>query len=111
MNVTKDNFFAEENLSAALLMSDRSEEAYAPEECRADQAFGSGGPSESGADLALNSHPQDAISEYERAISLEPDPKMLVVAYQTLWEVVRRTRKLLQGAKAISRRCESTLAS
>ncbi len=85
VNVTKDNFFAEENLSAALLMSDRSEEAL-PHLRNAVRIrpLDPGGHLNLAADLALNSHPQDAISEYERAISLEPDPKMLVVAYQTL---------------------------
>jgi tetratricopeptide (TPR) repeat protein len=36
------------------------------------------------ASLALSSHPQEAISEYEIAISLAPDPQMLVMAYQPL---------------------------
>lgn len=85
VNVTKDNFFAEENLSAALLMSDRSEEAL-PHLRNAVRIrpLDPSGHLNLAADLALNSHPQDAISEYERAISLAPDPKMLVVAYQTL---------------------------
>jgi cytochrome c-type biogenesis protein CcmH/NrfG len=84
-NVTKDNFFAEENLSAALLISDRSEEALPhlrnavrirPQDPSAHLNLA--------ASLVANSHPRDAISEYELAISLAPDHKMLVVAYQTL---------------------------
>jgi protein O-mannosyl-transferase len=85
VNVTQDNFFAEENLSAALLMSDRSEEAlpYLRNAVRI-RPLDPGGHLNLAADLALNSHPQDAIAEYELAISLAPDPKMLVPAYQTL---------------------------
>jgi hypothetical protein len=85
VNVTKANFFAEENLSAALLMSDRSEEAlpYLRNAVRLRPRDPSGHLNLA-ADLALNSHPQDAILEYELAISLAPDPKMLVPAYQTL---------------------------
>ena len=85
VNVTKDNFFAEENLSAALLMSDRSEEAL-PHLRNAVRIkpLDPSGHLNLAASLALNSHPQDAISEYELAISMAPDPKMLVVAYQTL---------------------------
>jgi cytochrome c-type biogenesis protein CcmH/NrfG len=84
-NVTKDNFFAEENLSAALLMSDRSEEAIP--HLRNAVRIRPRDPSAHlnlAASLVATSHPQDAISEYELAISLAPDHKMLVVAYQTL---------------------------
>jgi protein O-mannosyl-transferase len=85
VNVTKDNFFAEENLSAALLMSDRSEEAL-PHLRNAVRIRprDPGGHLNLAADLALNERPQDAIAEYELAISLRPDPKMLGAAYETL---------------------------
>jgi tetratricopeptide (TPR) repeat protein len=85
VNVTKDNFFAEENLSAALLMSDRCEEAL-PHLKNAVRIRPTDptGHLNLAACLAVKSYPQDAISEYERAISLAPDPKMLVAAYQTL---------------------------
>jgi Tfp pilus assembly protein PilF len=85
VNVTKDNFLAEENLSTALLTSDRSKEAL-PHLRNAVRIrpLDPSGHLNLAAYLALNAHPQDAISEYELAISLAPDPKMLVLAYQTL---------------------------
>lgn len=85
VNVTKNNFFAEENLSAALLVTDRCEEAL-PHLKNAVRIRPSDptGHLNLAACLAVKSYPQDAISEYELAISLAPDPRMLVAAYQTL---------------------------
>ena len=85
VNVTKDNFFAEENLSAALMMSDHSEEAlpYLRNAVRI-RPRDAGGHLNLAACLALNSQRQEAIAEYELAISLGPDPKMLIGAYRTL---------------------------
>ena len=85
VHVTKDNFFAEENLSSALMMIDRSEEALPHlQNAVRIRPTDSHGHLNLAADLALSSHPREAISEYETAISLGADPKTLAGVYQTL---------------------------
>ncbi len=85
VHVTKDNFFAEENLSSALMMMDRSEEALPHLQnavrIRPSDAHGH---LNLAADLALSSHAREAIAEYETAVGLGADPKTLAGVYQTL---------------------------
>jgi tetratricopeptide (TPR) repeat protein len=85
VDVTKDNFFAEQNLGAALLASDRYQEAL-PHFQKAVKLkpFEAGGHLNLGGDLVLIDRPRDAIVEYETAIPLVSNPNMLVPAYNTL---------------------------
>jgi tetratricopeptide (TPR) repeat protein len=85
VDVTKDNFFAEQNLGAALLASDRYQEAL-PHFQKAVKLkpFEAGGHLNLAGDLVLIDHPRDAIVEYETAIPLVSNPNMLVPAYNTL---------------------------
>src|ERR1700690_2683903 len=85
VDVTKDNFFAEENLSVALLASDRSKEAL-PHLQNAVRIRPSdlGGHLNLAGVLMLGGRTRDAISEYEIAIPGASDPRLLVVAYENL---------------------------
>ncbi len=85
VDVTKDNFLAEENLGAALLASDRYAEAL-PHFQRAVKLRPSDpGPHLNlGGDLALSDRPREAVLEYEAAIPLTSDPGMRLSAYTTL---------------------------
>jgi hypothetical protein len=85
VDVTKDNFFAEQNLGAALLASDRYQEAL-PHFQKAVKLkpFEAGGHLNLAGDLVLIDRPRDAIVEYETAIPLVSNPNMLVPAYNTL---------------------------
>jgi len=85
VDVTKDNFVAEENLGAALMASDRSAEAvpHLQKAVRIRPLDPAAHLSLAGV-LALNGHTRDAIAEYETAIPRVSDPNMLVVAYETL---------------------------
>jgi tetratricopeptide (TPR) repeat protein len=85
VDVTKDNFFAEQNLGAALLASDRYQEALPHfEKAVKLKPFEAGGHLNLGGDLVLIDRPRDAIVEYETAIPLVSNPNMLVPAYNTL---------------------------
>jgi tetratricopeptide (TPR) repeat protein len=85
VDVTKDNFFGEQNLGAALLASDRYEEAM-PHFKKAIKLrpLNPGGHLNLAGDFALTDHPRDAIQEYEIAIPLVSDPNMRVSSYATL---------------------------
>jgi protein O-mannosyl-transferase len=85
VDVTKDNFFAEENLGAALLASDRSEEAlpHLQNAVRIRPSDLAGHLNLAGV-LTLSGRSRDAISEYEIAIPGVSDPRLLVVAYENL---------------------------
>jgi Tfp pilus assembly protein PilF len=85
VDVTKDNFFAEENLSAALLVADRSAEAlpHLQNAIRIRPSDPAGHLNLAGV-LTLSGRSRDAISEYEIALPRVSDPSMLVVAYETL---------------------------
>ncbi|MGC1435553.1 MAG: tetratricopeptide repeat protein [Terriglobales bacterium] len=85
VDVTKDNFFGEQNLGAALLASDRYQEAL-PHFQKAVKLkpFEAGGHLNLAGDLVLTDRPRDAIVEYETAIPLVSNPNMLVPAYTTL---------------------------
>jgi tetratricopeptide (TPR) repeat protein len=85
VNVTKDNFFAEENLGAALMASDRFEEALPHLQNAARiRPLDPASHLNLAGDFALSDRPRDAILEYETGIPLVSDPNMLVVAYETL---------------------------
>lgn len=85
VNVTKDNFTADENLSAALMASDRADEAvpYLQDAVRLR-------PRDPAAHLnlaaafALSSRPRDAIREYEAGLPLATDRMSLAGPYETL---------------------------
>jgi protein O-mannosyl-transferase len=85
VDVTRDNFFAEENLSVALLMLDRSAEAlpHLQNAIRIRPSDPAGHLNLAGV-LTLNNRSQDAILEYETALPGLSDPSMLVVAYENL---------------------------
>ena len=85
VGVTKDNFLGEQNLGAALLASDRYQEAL-PHFKMAVQLRPSdpSGHLNLGGDFALTNQPRDAIREYETAIPFVSDPKMRLVSYETL---------------------------
>lgn len=85
VDVTKDNFTAEENLSAGLLVSDRTEEAVV--HLRRSIQIRPQDPTghlNLAAALAESSHRWEAISEYETGIPLTSDPKRLLGPYQNL---------------------------
>jgi protein O-mannosyl-transferase len=85
VDVTRNNFFGEQNLGAALLASDRYQEAL-PHFQKAVELK----PSEPGGHLnlaaifTLTDRPKDAILQYETAIPLVSDPHMRLQAYLTL---------------------------
>jgi tetratricopeptide (TPR) repeat protein len=85
VDVTKDNFFAEENLGAALLVTDRSAEAlpHLQNAIRIRPSDPAGHLNLAGV-LTLTGRSRDSIAEYEIAIPQVSDPKMLVVAHETL---------------------------
>ena len=85
VDVTKHNFLGEQNLGAALLASDRYQEAL-PHFKKAVQLrpLDAGGHLNLGADFALSDRPRDAVLEYETAISLISDPSRRLTAYETL---------------------------
>jgi protein O-mannosyl-transferase len=85
VDVTKDNFFAEENLSVALLASDRSKDAlpHLQNAVRIRPSDLAGHLNLAGV-LMLGGRTRDAISEYEIAIPGASDPRLLVVAYENL---------------------------
>jgi protein O-mannosyl-transferase len=85
VDVTKDNFVAEENLGAALLASDRSAEALPHLQNAARiRPFDPTGHLNLAGVLTLSGRSRDAILEYETAIPRVSDPRMLAVAYETL---------------------------
>jgi tetratricopeptide (TPR) repeat protein len=85
VDVTKDNFFAEENLGASLLVLDRSAEAlpHLQNAIRIRPSDAAGHLNLAGV-LTLSGRSRDAIVEYETAVPRISDPGMLVVAYETL---------------------------
>ncbi len=98
VDVTQDNFFGEQNLGAALLASERYQEAL-PHFQKAIKLRPQdpGGHLNLGGDFALTDHPRDAVREYEIAIPLVSNPNMRVSAYETLG---RLYTELGQYAKA-----------
>ena len=85
VDVTKNNFAAEEQLGAALLMSDRVNEAVP--HYRHGVALKPSDPTAHlnlGVVLAASSQTRGAISEIEQGISLNADPRTLAGAYQNL---------------------------
>jgi protein O-mannosyl-transferase len=91
VDVATASFLADENLGAALLATERYEEALPPFR-RAVKLR----PSNPGAHLnlagafALGNHTREAIPEYETAIPLTSDPKMRVEALDTLGKLYSR---------------------
>jgi tetratricopeptide (TPR) repeat protein len=85
VNVTKDNFFAEENLGAALLSSDRAGEAvpHLQNAIRIRPSDPAVHLNLAGA-LTLSGRSRDAISEYEIALPHVSDPNTRAVACETL---------------------------
>ena len=85
VDVTKDNFFAEENLGAALLVADRSAEAlpHLQNAIRIRPSDPAGHLNLAGV-LTLSGRTRDAIVEYETAIPGISDPHTLGVAHETL---------------------------
>jgi tetratricopeptide (TPR) repeat protein len=85
VNVTKDNFTGDENLAAALMVSDRAEEAlpYLEDAARLRPRDPAAHLNLAGA-LALSSHPGEAIREYEAGIPLASDRNTLAGPYETL---------------------------
>lgn len=85
VDVTKDNFTAEENLGVALLASDRSAEAapHFQEAVRIRPLDPSSHLNLAGI-YAQTGRTQDAIAEYETALPRLSNPSMLVVGYGTL---------------------------
>jgi protein O-mannosyl-transferase len=85
VDVTKDNYFGEQNLGAALLASERYREAE-PHFQKAIKLR----PSDPGGHLnlagvfALTDRPRDAIQEYETVIPMLPDGNMRLNAYATM---------------------------
>jgi protein O-mannosyl-transferase len=84
VDVTKENFLAEENLGASLMALDRSEEALPHLRNAVRIKPEPGGYLSLAGALALSGHSDDAIREYETAIPRTADPNMRAVAYQTL---------------------------
>ena len=92
VNVTKDNFTGDVNLAAALMATDRAEEAvpYLRDAVRLR-------PRDPAAHLnlaaafALSSRPRDAIPEYEIGIPLSKDPQSLIGPYVTLGRLYEQT--------------------
>jgi tetratricopeptide (TPR) repeat protein len=91
VDVTKDNFSAEENLGVALLASDRSAEAepHFQKAARIRPLDPSSHLNLAGI-YATSGRTQDAISEYETALPRVSDPSLLVVAYGTLGKLYSR---------------------
>jgi len=92
VEVTKGNYAAEEQLGAALLMSDRANEAVAP--YRHGVVIRPWDPMAHlnlGVALTASSQTREAISEIEEGISLHPDPKTLAGAYQNLGGLYSQT--------------------
>jgi tetratricopeptide (TPR) repeat protein len=85
VDVTKDNFAAEQNLGAALMASDRFAEAV-PHLQHATQIrpLDPAGHLNLAGDLALSDRTREAIAEYEIAIPLVTDQRQLPAAYDTL---------------------------
>jgi tetratricopeptide (TPR) repeat protein len=85
VEVTKDNFLAEQNLGAALLAADRYKDAL-PHFIKAAKLRPADPAAHLnlGGDLALSDHPREAIAQYEAAIGLTSDPGMRVEAYEIL---------------------------
>jgi protein O-mannosyl-transferase len=85
VDVTKNNFMAEENLGASLMALDRSGEAvtHLRNAVRIRPWESASHLSLAGA-LTLSGHSAEAISEYEIAIPRTANPNMQVVAYETL---------------------------
>ena len=85
VEVTKNNFLAEQNLGAALLAADRYKDAL-PHFIKAAKLRPSDPAAHLnlGGDLALSDHPREAIAQYEAAIGLTSDPGMRVEAYEIL---------------------------
>ena len=92
VDVTNDNFTAEENLSAALLASDRADEAVEhlrhSTQIRPDDAVAH--LNLAGA-LTISSRGREAISEYETGIPLTSDPKRLLGPYLNLGKLYAQT--------------------
>jgi tetratricopeptide (TPR) repeat protein len=85
VDVTQNNFLGEQNLGAALLASERYDEAL-PHFKKSIQLrpLDPGGHLNLAGDLALNGHRREAIEEYETAVPLISDAGMLVETYNTL---------------------------
>ncbi len=85
VNVTKDNFLAEDNLGASLMSSEHPEEAVAHlrNAVRMRPEVSATHLNLAGA-LTLSGHTDEAIAEYQIAIPKVTDPAMQVVAYETL---------------------------
>ena len=83
--VTQDNFFAEQNLGAALLEAERYEEAIPHfKKAISLRPQDPGGHLNLAGDFALSDRPRDAIVEYEAAIPLVSNSKMRLTALGTL---------------------------
>jgi len=85
VNVTKDNFTGDENLAAALMVSDRAGEAlpYLEDAVRLRPRDPAAHLNLAAA-LALSSHPREAIHEYEAGLPLATDRTTLAGPYETL---------------------------
>jgi protein O-mannosyl-transferase len=85
VDITKNSFFAEENLGAALIASDRFAEALPHlQKATGIRPLDPAGHLNLAGVLALSDRSRDAISEYEIAIPLVSDPRQLPAAYETL---------------------------
>ena len=100
VDVTKDNFSAEENLGAALMVLDRSEEAL-PHLQHAVQIrpWDTAGHLNLAGVLTLTGHSRDAITEYETAIPGAADPKVKAVACETLGRLYGETGNYQKALK------------
>jgi len=85
VNVTKDNFTADVNLAAALMASDRADEAvpYLQDAVRL-RPRDAAARLNLAASFALSSRPRDAIREYEAGLPLATDRTSLAGPYETL---------------------------
>jgi len=85
VDVTRNNFLGEQNLGAALLASERYDEAL-PHFKKSIQLrpLDPAGHLNVAGDLALSGHPREAIEEYETAVPLISDAGMLVETCNTL---------------------------
>ncbi|HEX8815563.1 MAG TPA: tetratricopeptide repeat protein [Terriglobales bacterium] len=92
VNVTKDNFTADQNLGAAMIMSDRAAEAIPAlqDGVRLRPQDASAHLNLAGA-YALSGHRQEAIQQYETAIPLTTDRQRLAGPYDTLGRLYEQT--------------------
>lgn len=98
VNVTRDNFMAEENLGASLMALDRSEEAvpHLRNAVRIRPWQPASHLNLAGA-LTLSGHSAEAITEYETAIPRLANPSMQATAYGTLGRLYREKGNYAQA--------------